>query len=94
MSTFFKEGVVGDLQIVVVKCKGRIARLYQSEGLDLMITSKRDGNHSLGSLHPDGWAFDFRQLGVELSEIKEAAGKGFDVVRSNHGAVHVEYDPK
>ena len=92
MATFYKQGAIGSLQPVVVKCRGRIAALYEKHGKDLMITSLRDGYHSHGSLHPDGWAFDFRKNGVPLEEIKEAAGPGFDVLLSNDGAVHCEFD--
>ena len=93
MTVWFKMGVEGDLSIPAQKCLGRIHDLYQRDGLDLYVTSKRDGNHMAGSLHYNGNAFDFRKMNKGTWTIRHIAGKGFDVVpHSSH--FHVEYDPK
>jgi len=95
MSVFYKQGCVGDLNPTTRKCLGRIHdQLFAPAGLDMLITSIRDGNHSAGSLHPDGGAFDFRPAHFTKGFIKEVCGSGFDVIESNNGAMHVEYDPK
>ena len=94
MTTWYKQGVIGDLQQPARKGLGRVARLLSSRNEDLFITSLRDGNHSDGSLHYDGLAFDMRypQL-TSIKQIKEKLGPKWDVVvESNH--IHCEYDPK
>lgn len=89
-----KEGVQGDLAPVVRKALGRIAGVYAAEKRDLFVTSKRDGNHSLGSLHYEGLAVDFRWDNfVDFDSIKAAAGPGFDVV-AERTHIHLEWDPK
>ena len=98
MTVWYKQGVLGDLQSVARKGLGRAARLFETAGLDLNITSLRDGNHMAGSLHYDGLAFDFRYtIGVSkiisITMIKESLGFGWDVVPGK-GYTHCEYDPK
>ena len=85
---------MGDLQPVAQKGKGRVAKLYESKGKDLYITSIREGNHSPGTFHEIGLAFDFRKNRVALRDIRKALGPGWDVLTSNNGAVHCEFDPK
>ena len=92
-TVFYKQGVIGDLQPIARKGLGRVARLYEQKGLELHVTSIRDANHSAGSLHYDGLAFDFRGMGVELLDIKTVLGEGWQVIHSNDGAYHAEYDP-
>lgn len=98
---WYKQGVVGDLSNVCQKALGRVAWLYKEVyNQDLFVTSKRDGNHSDGSLHYNGNAVDFRypvQIGSDFSLLKEKikshVGAGFDVIfEQDH--VHLEYDPK
>lgn len=90
MTTWIKQGVIGDLQQIARKGLGRVAKVNSK---DLFITSIRDGNHSDGSLHYDGLAFDFRPGKAHMLVIKKALGKGWDVVdEGNH--IHCEYDPK
>ena len=98
MTIWIKRDVQGDLQPIVAKAVGKIAKIYMDEvGEDFFITSKREGIHSLSSLHPEGWAFDFK-LPVKTIErlktkIREVLGINFDIVEeSDHG--HCEYDPK
>ena len=94
MTMWLKQGVLGDLQPIARKGLGRVAKLFGSRGQDVFITSIRDGNHSAGSLHYDGSAFDIRYPEeITLVEIKEVLGSGWDVVyESDH--IHCEYDPK
>jgi len=92
MTVWYKQGVLGDLQPVARKGFGRIAKLYKLNGFDLFVTSLRDGNHSEGSLHYDGLAFDIRP-GLAVDRIKQVLGNGWDVVpEGNH--IHCEHDPK
>jgi hypothetical protein len=93
MTVWYKQGVEGDLTIPAQKCLNRVHSHYNLLGKDLFITSKRDGNHSAGSLHYNGNAFDFRKDGVRLTDLKRVAGRNFDVVEhATH--FHIEYDPK
>jgi len=94
MTIWYKAGVMGELKPIAQKGKGRVAKLYAKHGLDLYITSQGEGNHSPGNFHEIGLAFDFRQLEVEILEIEAALGDDWDVLKSNHGAAHAEYDPK
>ncbi len=98
MTVWYKQGVVGDLKTVALKALRKVHDICVKHGNpDLFITSVRDGNHSAGSLHYNGNAFDFRPpakaTGVVISEIRVTLGRSFDVVdEGNH--IHVEYDPK
>ena len=93
MTTWIKEGVCGDLNPEIRKCKGRLVRYYRFRGKDFFITSKREGNHFAGSCHPEGDAIDFLGLGEPMPKLKAVCGKDFDVVNEgNH--IHCEYDPK
>ena len=98
MTVWYKQGVLGDLQPVARKGLGRVSRLFETAGLDLNITSLRDGNHMAGSLHYDGLAFDFWYTSavsriISIVMIKESLGSDWDIVPGN-GYVHCEYDPK
>jgi hypothetical protein len=97
MTVWYKQGVRGRLNPQARKCLGRIAKVYDSYGEDLFVTSVEEGNHGDGSLHYCGDAFDFRYsnaiAGPSHEEVKDAAGKDFDVV-SEKTHIHVEYDPK
>ena len=94
MTEWIKAGACGDLNHASQKCKGRIIKLYESKGLDFYLTAVRDGNHAPGSFHQIGDAFDFRYgEGIKESEIRLAAGVGFDCVfHKSH--IHIEHDPK
>ena len=91
---WFKQGVIGDLSIEAQKAFGKVAKLYHDNGEDFFVTSVREGTHSPGSLHYSGNAFDFQRGGVRIISIQKTLGKDFDVVVSNDGAFHVEYDPE
>jgi len=94
MTVWYKQGVVGNLQPIARKGLGKVADLYKGIGEDLFVTSLRDGNHSAGSLHYDGLAFDIRKhINQLLPSIKTSLGDNWDVVyESDH--IHCEYDPK
>lgn len=94
MTVWIKQGVLGDLIPVARKGLGRVAKLYESKGRSLYITSLCEANHSHGSLHYDGRAFDIKgDSSVTLPEIKLALGQGWDVIDElNH--IHCEFDPK
>jgi hypothetical protein len=94
MTVWYKQGVLGDLQTVARKGLGRVANLFNKSGEDLFVTSLRDGNHSGGSLHYDGLAFDIRPSDkVLLVDIINVLGPDWDVIyEGNH--IHCEYDPK
>lgn len=107
MNIWIKQGVMGDLCIELRKALGRVQLLYMSKRVeDFYITSKREGNHMMGSLHYDGRAVDFRNRGISLEDVRAAVGKGFDVVPfsvAGEGSpgtgvsythYHLEYDPK
>ena len=72
---------------------------YDNLGVDCVITSATDGNHSSGSWHHAGLAMDFRTRHLTSAQKKALTGTvkkslpEFDVVlESSH--LHVEYDPK
>lgn len=97
MTIWYKQGVLGDLQPVARKGLGRVGKLFKSAGQDLFVTSLRDGNHSYGSLHYSGLAFDCRKPTyietLSLKFIKDVLGSNWDVVEEpTH--IHCEYDPK
>jgi hypothetical protein len=93
MTVWRKQGVLGDLHREMRRAVGALATFYAARGLDLQITSVREGTHSAGSLHYDGCAIDFRGQGVPVVELRRLLGSAFDVVEEpDH--IHVEYDPK
>lgn len=94
MTVWYKQGVVIKLKPIAQKGFGRVAKLYAGRGLDVYVTSGCEANHSPGSFHYIDQAWDQRQLEVSVEDIKQALGPGWDVLVSNHGAVHIEYDPK
>jgi len=94
MTTWYKEGVIGDLNPGIRRAKRKIEQAFNDRGEDLFITSKRDGNHGEGSCHPEGDALDFRKPHtLRVSAIRDLLGADYDVIEhSTH--IHVEYDPK
>jgi len=94
MTMWLKQGVIGDLQSNARKGLGRVADLFHSHKQDIYVTSIRDGNHSAGSLHYDGLAFDIRNPDeVSPIELRGTLGPNWDVVfEKDH--IHCEYDPK
>ena len=95
MSVWIKQDVQGDLSNIMMKCHGRLVRYYKNKGKDFFVTSRREGIHSVGSLHYNGNAQDFKRQGISKQEIKSICGNGFDVIEYNDKDIfHVEYDPK
>lgn len=96
MTVWKKLDVQGDLNPIVAKARGKIAKIYQGVGQDLYITSQREGIHGIISLHPDGWAFDcrlpFNVTKKFIQRIKSALGPDFDII-VEHDHLHIEYDP-
>ena len=90
-----RQSVQGDLHPKMQKAQGKIARLYFVKGERLMISSRRDGEHSPGSFHYIGLAEDYLNPNkvVSKQEIQDAVGPNFDVIEYSWG-YHVEYDPK
>lgn len=94
MRVWFKQGVLGELAPIAQKGFGKVVRLYEREGLEnFYVTSIREGNHSAGSLHYIGRAFDFHHQDVEASKVKAVLGNDWDVVVYDT-FYHAEYDPK
>ncbi len=101
MTVWLKQGVCGDPKREIRRAIGIVARWALTRDEDVFIHSIRDGVHIAGSLHYDGYAFDFshkRSRGLApvptaYRELKEDLGPGYDVVvEETH--VHVEWDPK
>lgn len=94
------------VQPVTIQGMHTTAKVYESLGLELTITSVCDGEHKAGSKHYSGLAFDCRtwrnEKGDQMSIaskaflrslLKKALGEDWDVViEKTH--VHIEYDPK
>lgn len=74
--------------------------LYLVHGKVLTVTSTAEGQHSAGSLHGKGLAFDVRtrdipidmMLGI-IKDAKDLLGASFDVLLESTHA-HIEFDPK
>jgi len=93
MATYYKEGVCGELCLPAAQGLRKVKRLYALKNKDLYITSIREGTHSMASFHYIGLAWDHRQNGVPVKDIKAELGPDFDVVKeSDH--IHCELDPK
>ena len=77
-----------------------IARVYDSFGEELVITSTFEGNHSPSSLHYAHLAIDCRLLKFNqgqnkslVRKLKKELGKDYDIIlEGTH--IHIEYDPK
>jgi hypothetical protein len=74
--------------------------VYESHGLDMVVTSVADGTHNRKSLHYKGLAFDVRtrnmdvvQQNAVVTDLERVMPTGWDIVlESDH--IHVEYDWK
>lgn len=95
-----KPGVILDSKPEMEYARRHVARVWQSRGFPLTVTSGLDGRHSAQSKHYVGLAEDYRTRDVPksmveqmASEIRAVLGRDYDVVvESDH--LHVEYDPK
>lgn len=94
MTVYFKQGVQGDLSPKTQKVFGRVAKVYERYGEPMFVTSIRDGNHSAGSFHYIGDAFDIKYADIiPEQEIRLAAGSDCDVIfHKTH--IHIERDLK
>jgi len=78
----------------------RVDTVYNSLGVDTVITAGLDGKHKYASLHYVGCAVDLRTRHLSLNdiqvvyeEIMDVLDKDYDVVlHKTH--IHVEYQPK
>lgn len=76
------------------------ASVYETFGVDLVVTEITGGTHSPGSLHYVGLAADLRTNNVPegrvptlFNNLKIALGAQFDTVQeSDH--IHIEFQPK
>ena len=78
-------------------------RIWSGAGVELVVTSCTDGQHSRGSKHYAGCAVDIRTHGLPdapaiVQALGEALGPGYDVLLEGVGTpgehCHVEWDPK
>ena len=98
MTVWYKQGVIGDLKIPASKALRHVAHVFKRiAAQDTYVTSLREGNHSAGSLHYIGCAFDVRPPQKNAAEcwkeLKIIFGSRYDLVdEKNHW--HIEYDPK
>jgi hypothetical protein len=86
------------------KAHGRIETLYEKNGAEVHISSRRDGVHMNGSLHPDGNAEDIldhakivskAQIRVVLNKLAKELGikaSWLQLVEYKWG-FHLEFDP-
>ena len=92
-----KAGVdISRLNRAVRKSLPRVVALAQEDGVELVITSTFEGNHSPGSLHYSNDAYDVRSWVSDnralLPFLREALGDKFDVI-DDGDHFHIEYDP-
>lgn len=74
--------------------------IWRKYGQEVVVTSARDGIHSVGSLHYYGFAVDLRTYYFAdhikpqvAQELRKALGPKYQVIlEKTH--IHVEYDPK
>lgn len=98
---YVKKGVKLHPAIAMAVVVAVVNEIMAQYGADCVITSGIEGTHSKGSLHYVGLALDFRGNHVDsavrqaiIKEIRDSLGDDFDVIESNHGAIHIEYQPK
>jgi hypothetical protein len=99
-----KKGVdVANIQPQIVLALITANNLYRDEGVELVYTSGRDGEHSLTSLHYSGNAVDLRSRDLKAKNrllpalirdrLADRLGVDYDVVlEKNH--IHLEYQPR
>lgn len=97
-----KDGVrITKLHPEMVRVLPTIGQAFEKQGAkEYVITSGEEGNHMVGSLHPEGKALDFRNWAVSETRVpavvralKARLGPDFDVV-SEPTHIHIEFDPK
>lgn len=86
-------------------CYSIVQGIFMTNGVGCVITSALDGEHGDLSLHPDGYALDFRSKHITSVARKKAITErlkealiGYDVVLEDLGGDnehwHIEFDPK
>jgi len=90
-------GLTSNLLFAIVVAEG----VYNSHGVELVITSCNDGKHSTTSLHYAGSAVDIRSRNLPeditpqevVGDIRQRLSIDFDVIEeSDH--IHIEYQPR
>ena len=93
-----KKGVIlTGLQLEMRQVKIAAEAIWKNNGQECVITSGLDGKHSVGSLHPFGYALDLRTnyfdkiTKIKVSnELQIELGQDYEVhLESTH--IHVEY---
>jgi len=92
MSTWYKEGVFGELTAGAAEGLRLVEKLVGPRE-EIFITSIREGTHCYGTLHHSGNAWDMRKLKCLVkSDLATRLGQGYDVVdEDDHW--HIEYQP-
>ena len=94
-----KDGVqLRDLQLEIRIVLKAAEIIWAQHGQELVVTSTADGVHSAGSLHPYGYAVDFRidYFGAVVQDLvahklRAALPAGYQVYReATH--IHIEFD--
>lgn len=95
----YKSGVSGQPTPAITTAINAAEGIYASFGVDLVVTSLRDGRHMTGSLHYSGNAVDFRRWDLDAKGKTSAAaaalrsqlGRCYQVlIEGDH--IHVEYE--
>ena len=100
MTVWLKQGVCGDPKREIRRAIGIVNTWAFARNEDVFIHSIRDGVHMGGSLHYDGYAFDFSHkhrhgltATTNYDSLRKKLGPGYDtVIEKTH--IHVEWDPK
>ena len=94
MTVWYKQGVIGVVSREIIRAIGVSHSLHQQEGEDLFVTALRDGNHSAGSLHYIGQAFDQRKGKVSREKLQRALSpiSAFYEVIEESTHFHIEWD--
>ena len=87
---------IRDLDVTLKMALQQIEYVYSKFNTELVITSGKDGQHGIGSLHYEGKAVDLRTWNVLdslVKALKAHLGADYDIVlEKDH--IHVEWDPK
>jgi hypothetical protein len=93
MAILYKQGVFGELTDETSEGLRLTEKFFGGYYLDVVITSKRDGSHGVGSFHPHGRAFDVRLADVDVAKWQSFLGNNYQIIEEKTH-FHVEYDPK
>ncbi len=72
-------------------------KVYKEHGVDMTITSGKDGTHSNHSLHNSGNAADLRIWDIDVKAVAQGIRKSLNqhydvVIEKDH--IHMEYQPR